>query len=142
MSQDICSVIGIWLVCAMASERIAEIITTGEIFARLRSEIAKRANPIIPPQAEEVQVEPKSTTLWVYLYKLVTCGLCMSFWSSLILTPAIPPVTQFMMLDIIIKPFALMLFANIVHSVFIIISRGRVATYDILLKVEDNDRGT
>lgn len=154
MQQDICYVIGTWLVCSLAVERITEIITAGDLFAELRVWLGTRANPMLPsPGEEHVEVILPAPTdernkvtqfLWKKVSKLFSCGFCMSTWVSAVVVFALPDIS-----NILIKIFALMFFANVIHVIYNLLQKGRVKTHDVLLTVkellandvEDNDDG-
>lgn len=142
MQQDICYVIGTWLVCSLAVERITEIITAGDLFAELRVWLGTKANPMLPPPVEEyVEVILPAPTdernnvsqfLWKKVSKLFSCGFCMSTWVSAAAAFALPDTT-----NILIKMFALMFFANVIHVIYSLLQKGRVKTHDVLLTVKE-----
>lgn len=142
MQQDICYVIGTWLICSLAVERITEIITAGDLFAELRAWLGTKANPMLPPPAEEhVEVILPAPAdernkavqfLWKKVSKLFSCGFCMSTWVSAAVAFALPDTT-----NILIKIFALMFFANVIHVIYNLLQKGRVKTHDVLLTVKE-----
>lgn len=127
---DIISIIGSWLICAVAAERAAEAITTSVFFAPLRHFLARTA-------LSSGHILIKEPSKW--LSDLVSCGWCTSFWTSLLCALTLPGSYNLVNVgdNIIIKAVALWGFANLWHSVFRLIHNGRVAAIDLNVRVGD-----
>jgi hypothetical protein len=118
-----------WLLIAVAVERVTEIITTSEIFAPVRNYIKGHAYQYSDPS--EIS---KCGKLLIWVDKLISCGYCTSVWVSLVFA------LIFMDRDItlVINVFAVHGFANLYHSIFELIRRGRVNSHDFVLKHDVN----
>jgi hypothetical protein len=154
MPEDIRIAI-IWIVCALAIERITEIITEGDIFDDWRRFLGRRANPMLPPPPEDLdnnlqevlgEAQPddygepeleQTWTLWFWkkVNKLFACGFCMSTWVAFAFSWFLPGSWDEMP-GIIVKTFALMFMANMAHSIFQLVYRGRIHTYDHAIKID------
>ncbi|MFA5767131.1 MAG: hypothetical protein WC919_04365 [Candidatus Paceibacterota bacterium] len=159
--SDIFSIIGSWLVCAIAAERAAEAITVSVVFAPLRQMLAKLAliqlyhktNP------DDTWMSSENTVYrgWIFsLIKmvgrwssdLVSCGWCTSFWTSAFFSIFLPG--GYIVCDagdnIVVKAIALWGLANLYHAIFRLIHNGRVAAVDVNLRLIgpeiDNSGGT
>ena len=136
------AIIGAWLICAVASERATEAITTSLFFAPLRQFLGRAA---IADQLTDKYEEIFISRIFVKAAKwssdLVSCGWCTSFWTSLFFSLFLPG-GYFSLIaadNIIVKTIALWGFANLWHSIFRLIHNGRVAAIDINLKIIDID---
>jgi len=126
---DIISHAAHWLLIVIAVERVTELITTSEIFAPVRNYIKGHAYRYSDPS--EIS---KYRKLLIWLDKLVSCGYCTSVWVSLVF------VLTFIGRDItlVINVFAIHGLANLYHSIFELIRRGRVNSHDFVLKHDVN----
>lgn len=124
-------VIARWLLIIIAVERVTEIITTSEVFAPVRNYVKRHAYKYSDPS--EIS-NYRKFLIWVD--KLVSCGYCTSVWVAFIF------VLIFMEKDamLIINGFALHGLANLYHSIFELIRRGRVNTHDMVIKHDINVR--
>jgi hypothetical protein len=135
--QENLQTLAYWLLCAAAAERITEIVTDGDIFAEWREFLGHLAFPILLEGQEDIRNEYISF-LYRKVYKLFTCGFCFSFWASLFTSWFLPMNWH------ILQVFGVMFLANLTHSVFTLVSKGRVRTYDLLIKTGnqgDDDGG-
>jgi hypothetical protein len=137
------AIIGTWLICAIASERATEAITTSVFFAPLRQFLGRAA---MADQMADKQYEGTFTNkIFIKAAKwssdLVSCGWCTSFWTSLFFSLFLPGGYFSLVAanNIVVKSIALWGFANLWHSIFRLIHNGRVAAIDVNLKIIDND---
>ncbi len=150
--SDILCCVGTWVICALAAERVTEIITSQDIFAWLRTGLAKIVIPV-GPNGEPITRGLCARILLfpVYvLYKIATCGMCNSVWSSMFFSLFLPGSHLYciaypsygepdLWLTYIPKVFGLCAMANFWHDVYRLVRRGRVRTYDI--KLDSNVQG-
>lgn len=115
-----------FVVFAIAIEAIAEIITTSDLFAGPRKGLRGWVYPEDQPPPDNLAQHFK-----VLLDKLATCGYCQSVWLAAFFF-VLPTVTS----RSIAVVFALHRLSNFWHNAFEFARRGRVRTYDILLKHE------
>ena len=146
--SEIISIVGSWLICAVAAERAAEAITTSVFFSPLRQFLAKVTLWELPVGTDydpntDILRAIKGISRW--LSELVSCGWCTSFWTSLLCALTLPGrYTSLAAGDnILIKIVALWGFANLWHAVFRLIHNGRVAAVDLNVRlageaVDDN----
>lgn len=88
-----------WLFAIICVEAITEIIINADIFLGLRTFLSK--------------ISPS------FLGKLFTCGYCMSVWVAGCIAWSLPgTITNYPIVDIIIKAFVLHRSANLVHEGF------------------------
>lgn len=86
-----------WLITIIAVEAVVEIFVQSEIFIKVRIFFSK-LNPS-------------------FLGKLFTCGYCMSVWVSATIAWTLPgTLTEYQILDIIIKTFVLHRLSNVLHE--------------------------
>ena len=138
---EIISVIGTWLICAVAAERAAEAITVSVFFSPLRQFLARTA--LIDQQ------EITWSSIWCrfiggicrWLSDLVSCGWCTSLWTSLFFALFLSgKYASFEAGDnLLVKTIALWGFANLYHTVFRLLHNGRVAAIDVNLRLIDED---
>jgi hypothetical protein len=139
----IVSIIGSWLICTVAAERTAELITTSVIFAPFRQFIARMSlmdeeyAHVMWPTNKTIRGIIKITCRW--LSDLISCGWCTSFWTSSFFSAFLPG--DYLSLNAgdnaVVKAIALWGFANLYHSVFRLVHNGRVAAIDINLHIAD-----
>lgn len=133
---SILEVIGIYLCCTIAAERITEVISSGEIFSPFRAWLANKA------YSDGIKINKE----YVFLHKMITCGYCLSHWTSLLFVFVLPG--DYFSILMLAKWFALVGLSNLYHSIYELIRRGRVFTADIKLintteyLEEDDEEGT
>lgn len=130
--MEIISIVGSWLICAVAAERSAEALTTSVFFSPLRQFLARAS------LTESNNVIFKITRFIAkWLSDLVSCGWCTSLWTSLFFSFFLPG--DYLLIgagnNILVKIIALWGFANLYHSVFRLVHNGRVSAVDINLKI-------
>lgn len=140
---EIVSIIGIWLICAIASERAAEAITTSEFFSPMRQFIARTAL-IDQKWVTWPRIRYKLlASIFRWLSDLVSCGWCTSLWTSLLFSLFLPG--KYLSFDasdnLFVKAIALWGFANLYHSVFRLLHNGRVLAVDVNLRLIDDSGG-
>lgn len=124
MWQPIFEVVGAYILCAIASERITECVVHGEIFAWLRKK---------PCEWQFAQNDPtKVNKFWKFCCKLLTCGYCYSHWPPMILVWFLPGDYFTLSANgcVFIKWLALVGLSNLYHTIFNLIYKGRVRTID------------
>ena len=141
----IISVVGCWLVCAIAAERAAEAVTASVFFSPLRQYLARTALTELfgTEPTGEVIYKGGLSSFWKsvcrWLSDLVSCGWCTSFWTSSFFSIFLPG--GYFSIDagnnILVKAIALWGFANLYHSVFRLVHNGRVAAIDVNLRLID-----
>jgi len=134
----IISIIGVWLICTVASERAAEAITTSVIFAPLRQALAKIA---LADSYSLGTIGKIAKLICRWLSELVSCGWCTSLWTSLFFSFFLPG--KYITLDaggnLFVKTIALWGFANFYHSVFRLLHNGRVSAVDVNLNITESE---
>jgi len=143
MWSDLCSIIGMWVACAIAAERTAEIIADSKLFAPFRNAIGRIALPSIPYDHKAAKIGG-GVVLW--FFSLITCGWCTSVWTSAFFSLFLPgshwsivsgelwPIETY-----IVKIFCLVGLANFWHAVFRIVHRGRQRVIDIRHEIVINN---
>lgn len=121
--------IGLWVVCcvimAIVVEAIAEIITSSALFAPVRVFLSTKALPVNPADAR---------WYWAMLDRLLACGYCCSVWLAFAASWCVPG--DRLGINIVITTFVIHRLANLYHSLFELLRRGRVRTYDISLTIK------
>jgi len=111
-----------WIICTVATERLAEVVTSAEIFRPLREYIEYLSH--------RDGLENKFMT-WVH--KLITCGFCFSLWSAIFFSLFLPG--EYFLINatdnILVKAFALWGISNFWHTVFNLVYKGRIITADL-----------
>lgn len=138
-----------WLLCIVAVERSAELLTVSKFFAPLRNILAKFALCDLHGMRYSSEA-PKSLgpdgsfriicyfqLLAKFGFAVISCGWCTSMWTSMLFVWCLPG--EYFSLaatdNVLVKVLALFGFANLWHAVFRIIHRGRVAGLDVNLRL-------
>lgn len=118
-------------IVAVISEAITEILVTSS----LMDVIGLRpwaVNNAIPADGNYDNVR------WYHraIHKLLTCGYCVSVWSSFLLTWALPGDYFGLMFydNFFLKAMLLHRLSNLVHVIYELCRRGRVTTVDLSIK--------
>lgn len=91
------STIAAWILTIIAVEAITEIIVAGSIFEKPRAYILAKNN---------------------FFSDLLACGYCTSVWIAIPFGWALPgTITSYIIVDIIIKTFALHRLSNYIHEI-------------------------
>ena len=94
---DFAHVLGVWCLVVIAVEAITEIIVASDLFFNIRDKLSTKF--------------PES------IGKLVNCGYCASVWISMGAAFIAPgTLTKYMVVDIIIKIFAIHRLSNVFHE--------------------------
>lgn len=141
MWTDICEVIGIWIICVLASERVAELITTSDFFFPLRSLFGLLSFPL-PAYSDDIPIWRKVISYpSKFIYLIITCGWCCSVWCCILFSLWLPggPLSWFhdpwhMFVP---KLFALVGLSNAWHAVFRRLHRGMIKSVE--LRILDNN---
>ena len=163
MIDCILGVIGSWLICVIAAERLAELITTAKVFAPMRSFLASMA---MYPQQYKTKLREcaSSNAIWgefgasayatyslliavckpfKFLSDLTSCGWCTSAWTSFVVAWFLPHehsfIGQTVSTNIIIQALGVFGLANLYHAVFRIVHRGRVGALDLTVRLVEQD---
>jgi hypothetical protein len=146
---EIISIIGAWLICAIAAERAAEAITTSVFFSPLRQFLARISLLETYRQVDGTWPSVKyrgwmfslTKTIGRWLSDLVSCGWCTSLWTSLFFSCFLPGkcLSYEAGDNLIVKTIALWGLANFYHAVFRLLHNGRVAAVDINLRIIDSE---
>lgn len=129
------------LLLSLATEAVTEIITTSELFEPLRAKWKRWAyNTESPPSDTYIQ------QLKIWFDKLISCGYCTSVWVAAFFAFWSPkPNLGFLPIAWLCMVFVLHRLANWIHVVYTLVMRGRVRTYDLLIKMpgdtEDGSNG-
>ena len=131
--MDVLSTIGAWLLCLIAAERTAELVVTSKFFAPFRNLIAKIAVWHLGTPRCVIIRRP-----FKFLSDLISCGWCTSAWTSLLFSMFLPG--QKLLVGIsydnaVVKWFALFGLANLFHSCFELVHRGRVSAIDLKISI-------
>lgn len=122
------------LILIIAAEAITEIITSSEITVPLRRQIKMWAYPLD---------EPPVDTFWqkfkVWLDKLISCGYCSSVWVSFFLAWFAQPIFDNKIINVFVHTFMIHRMSNYYHVIYEIVRKGRVKTYDLLLKINEDE---
>lgn len=132
------SVIFTWLILIVATERATELIVSSKIFEPLRSIIKRWAYNSDEPPSDTILQEFK-----VMFDYLVNCGYCVSVWMGALF--GLFATRHFD--SIFVSWFTSALFlhgmANLYHVIYELVKRGRVKTYDIILRASiDNQQNS
>lgn len=121
-----------WLLCIVAVERSAELLTVSKFFAPLRNILAKFA------LCDLHNIRYGCFQLLAkFGFAVISCGWCTSMWTSILFVWCLPgEYFSLVAVDnVLVKVLALFGFANLWHAVFRIIHRGRVAGLDVNLRL-------
>lgn len=124
----------ILLLLAIASEAIAEIITSSELtdpFRRKWKKWTYREDK--PPTNNYFQY------FKVFIDKLVSCGYCTSVWTSAFVAIWSPTFLQIPIINWLVMTLVIHRLSNWVHVLYELIRKGRVKTHDLLVKIEVSD---
>ena len=127
-----------WLILIVATERATELIVSSKIFEPFRLAIKKWTyNPDIPPSNTVLQ------EFKVMLDYLVNCGYCVSVWVGALFGLFATQHFDNVFISWLTSALFLHGMANLYHVVYELIKRGRVKTYDIILRASiDNQQGS
>ena len=147
--MDILSILGAWTLCTLASERTAEVLVDSKLFAPLRNLVATIA---IWPQTQKHLADSESRFAYSvivvmckpckFLSDLLSCGWCTSAWTSLMFSMFLPGQKLVLGVaydNIIVKWLALFGLANMFHSSFRLVHRGRVLAVDLNIRIVPPD---
>jgi hypothetical protein len=124
-------------ILAIVTERVTEIIVDSKLFDPIRQGIKKRVYTD-PPQPDSFLQRAK-----IMLDYLINCGYCVSVWiggliSAIMIGYGRPEfIVRFFLFDFlnwIMYAVLLHGMANLYHVLYELMKRGRVHTYDIMLK--------
>lgn len=121
-----------WLLCIVAVERSAELLTVSKFFAPLRNILAKFA------LCDLRNIRYGCFQLLAkFGFAVISCGWCTSMWTSILFVWCLPgEYFSLVAVDnVLVKVLALFGFANLWHAVFRIIHRGRVTGLDVNLRL-------
>ena len=130
------------MLCIVAVERSAELLTTSKFFAPLRNSLAKFALCDLYGLRCKRSDGLFRIICWIqclskFGFAVISCGWCTSMWTSILFVWCLPG--EYFDLsatgNVLVKVLALFGFANLWHAVFRIIHRGRVAGLDISLRL-------
>lgn len=129
MWPSILEVIGVYILCIIATERVTEVVVHGDVFAWLRNLPCKRQ--FTSPSTFK---EPKPRKMCVFFCKLFTCGYCFSHWSALLFASFLPGgyFELYPLDNLLVKWFALLGISNMYHNVFTLVFRGRVRAFELV----------
>ena len=120
--MDNISIIGAWLLCAVAAERVAELVVDSKLLAPVRNMVALLAVWRLDiPKYAPVRKPFK------FMSDLVSCGWCTSAWTALLFSMFLPGENQFFAIaydNVVVKWFALFGFANLFHALFRLVHHG------------------
>lgn len=119
------------LLLVIASEAVAEIITSSELTDPWRGAWKKWTyNEDNPPKDTYFQ------HFKVFVDKLVSCGYCTSVWTSGFFAIWAPAVFDISIINWLVATFVIHRLSNWLHVLYELIRKGRVKTHDMLIKVE------
>lgn len=99
--MDLVIIILQWLLAIIAVESITEIVTTSSLFEPIR---------------DKIHITLGGTKLNL-VSELIQCGYCFSTWVAIAIAWALPgAITGYLIVDIIIKTFALQRLSNWIHE--------------------------
>lgn len=117
------------LMLTIATERITEILVASKLFDPLRNMIKRWAYPL-----DEMPTDTYYQNFKVMIDYLVTCGYCVSVWVGYLLAVLSPSVFNITVINWLVMGAVIHGLSNLYHCAFEIVRRGRVHTYDVLLK--------
>ena len=129
-------------ILVIVTERATEIIVDSKLFEPIREGIKNRVYTD-PPKPDSILQRAK-----IMLDYLVNCGYCVSVWvgglvSALMIGYSLPEfIARFFLFDFLnwlIYAVFLHGMANLYHILYELMKRGRVHTYDIVLKVSQEE---
>ena len=159
---DALGVVGSWLICIIAAERSAELITTAKVFAPLRNFLAYVA---LYPQHFKTELRKCASSNDVFgqfganayatyyflivcckpfkfLSDIASCSWCTSAWTSFVAAWFLPHEHSFfgtvVYTNIVIQALGVFGLANLWHSVFRIVHRGRAGALDLTVRFADD----
>lgn len=123
------------LILSIVVEAISEIITSSEIIRPLRDLVKRHTYSIDAPPPDTFYQLAK-----VWFDKLISCGYCVSIWVAgfLALWVHIDYTGGNGFINWLITTFVTHRLANSYHVVYELVRKGRVATYDIELKLGES----
>lgn len=117
-------------------EAVTEILTSSELTEPFRQAWKRQAYPIDGPPPDDFYQHAR-----IWSDKLISCGYCTSVWVAAFFAIWAPTWFEPILINWICMTFVLHRLANWIHVVFELVKKGRVKTYDLELKLEDNRNG-
>lgn len=115
----------------VVTERVTELIVSSKIFEPLRNIIKRWAYKSSEPPPDTLYQHFK-----VMIDYLVTCGYCVSVWMGAFFALFAEKNFENRVENWFISALFLHGMSNIYHVCFELLKRGRVGTYDIMLKIQ------
>lgn len=121
---------------ALASEALAELIVDSKFSAKFfRDPWKKWTYPIDKPPHDTYLQRVK-----VFVDDLWSCGYCTSVWTSGFLALFIGPVLiNNAIICWLVSTLIIHRISNWIHTVFEVVKRGRVRTYDLLVRMSEQE---
>lgn len=132
------------LLLAVATEAVAEIVTSSSLTQPVRNWLSTKAFPVDSP--------PSNTFIQhfiVFISKLVSCGYCASVWIGAFFALWAPLLIDAFVLRALEAPSAIVIvvnwlclaflihrLSNWLHVVYELVRKGRVKTYDLSVIVK------
>lgn len=120
------------LIAAIATEAITEILVDSKLFEPIRKYIAIKAFPDVP----------ENNSIYLFLYKLTSCGYCLSVWVSAIVVYSMmynQMITNNNLIKWAILVFVIHRLANIFHVGIQVFTKGRVISLDVEMKMKESE---
>lgn len=124
------------LLLVVVVEAITEIITSSTLVAPLQAKWRTWTYPIDRPPSGRLQ------GVMAFIDQLWNCGYCTSVWVSAIIAPFAPSLFNNTIINWAVMVFILHRLSNWLHVVYELVRRGRVKSYEIQLRITEDENGT
>ncbi len=121
----------IWIMLIIATERATELIVASKIFEPIRLFVKRWAYSNDDPPPDTIYQHFK-----VMIDYLMTCGYCVSVWVGGFFALFVGKYHHNIVINWLISLLFLHGMANLYHVVYELLRRGRVRSYDIMLKLD------
>lgn len=118
-----------WFVLTVCSERLAELIVSSKIFEPIRLSVKRWAYPL-----DTMPNDDYYTNFKISIDYLLTCGYCVSVWTSYAMAFIAPSIYENMIINWCVSGLFIHGMANLYHVLYELLRRGRIHTYDLLIK--------
>lgn len=121
------------ILLALATERAVELIVDSKIFDGPRNYIRRWALPDVPYSSTYGRLK-------LMLDYLVHCGYCVSVWVGGFFALFAPSIFSNTFINWLVLLLVLHGLSNLYHVIFQLIYKGRIWTFDVLTRNDNDDR--
>lgn len=124
------------IILAIVVEAITEIVTSSTLVAPLQATWRTWTYPIDRPPSGKIQA------VMAFIDQLWNCGYCSSVWVSAVVALFAPSLVSNIFINWVIIVFLLHRLSNWLHVLYELVRRGRVKSFDIQMRITEEQDGT